>query len=110
MAKTNVPQIASSEDFAALVEYLDQPARPMTGRMPVPYSEDDDRRYLINTMSVRQRLALTREAADEGVDPVTREPLPLNFDSDACIDSGKDRVYGIGASDFGNYIDWLRNY
>ena len=39
MANTNVPQITSSKDFAALVEYLDQPARPVIGRMPEPYRD-----------------------------------------------------------------------
>ena len=98
---------------ADLVKYFDEepPLDPPAPR--AYYDEDEDHKHLALSTSFRQRLADDRTALEEDLDPETLEPLSV----DELIARQEDisaerwgRTYGRDATDFGNYIDFLRSH
>jgi hypothetical protein len=96
-----------------LVKFFDEepPLNPPAPR--APYDEDEDRKHLALSTSFRQRLADERTAGSEDLDPETLEPLSVDeliVRQEATSADCWGRTYGRDATDFGNYIDFLRSY
>ena len=77
------------------------------------YDEDEDHKHLALSTSFRTRIANQRAALEEDLDPETLEPLSV----DELIARQEDinaerwgRTYGRDATDFGNYLDFLRSH
>ena len=77
------------------------------------YDEDEDHKHLALSTPFRQRLADDRAARSEDLDPETLEPLGVDelIDRQETISVNRwGRVYGRDATDFGNYLDFLRSH
>ena len=96
-----------------LVNYFDQ--EPLLN-LPEPrqhYDEDDDRQYLALVTTQQEQKAHELAALEEELDPETLEPLGVDelIDRQEATSSERwDRVYGRDATDFGNYLDFIRSH